>query len=266
MPCLIDSHCHFDDDRFAPDRDKVYRRAVDNGVSAMVVPAVTRARWAGIEALSSNYSNVFATAGLHPAFCSEHRKQDLDALEQQLTGSGSVAIGECGLDGFISPAHFTAQQFYFSAQLDLAKQYSLPVIIHARQAVEQVILTLKKHQLTNPSGNGVIHSYNGSLQQAHTLIDMGYLVSFGGSITYPRAKKLHSLVKQLPLDSIMLETDAPDQPAVGQQGERNEPACLTQVLAAAARIRNQSPSLIANAANDNAKRLFNLPLKGLNDE
>lgn len=225
----------------------------------MVVPAVTRNRWKNIEALTANYQNVYGTSGLHPVFCNEHQKSDLDLLEQRLATMRDIAIGECGLDGHTAESDMADQQFYFNAQLELAKRFQLPVIIHARGAIEKVILTLKDQKLSNASGNGVVHSYNGSLQQAHTLIDLGFTLSFGGPVTYDRSHKLHKLVQQLPVESMMLETDAPDQPPMGHRGQRNEPGHITTVLAAIATLRKQDPALIADHSNKNAKRLFALP-------
>ena len=276
-PAIIDTHVHFDDPRFDDDRDAVYQRAISSGVSAMVIPAVTRDQWGKIQSLSKKYSGVFATAGLHPVFCNQHQHSDLDLLEHTLQTQQVVAIGECGLDGSIAEPDPDAQPFYFAAQLDLAKRYQLPVIIHARSAIEKVIITLKKHNLSNAQGNGVIHSYNGSLQQAHRLIDLGYKVSFGGPVTYPRSRKLQSLVKQLPMDAMMLETDAPDQPphqppdkadtsTNTHKKQRNEPGNITSVLQAVATLRGQSASEIAETSNQNARQLFNLPDTALNPQ
>lgn len=273
---IIDTHVHFDDPRFDSDRDAVYERAITNGVIAMVIPAVTRDRWEIIQLLAKKYAGVFATAGLHPVFCRQHQPPDLDALEQTLQQQHPVAIGECGLDGFIDEPDFETQKFYFVAQLEMAKQYQLPVIIHARNAVEEVLLTLKQQGLNNAQGNGVVHSYNGSLQQAHRLLDLGYKISFGGPLTYPRSRKLHTLVKNLPLDAIMLETDAPDQPPSQTPGKprnssreydtphRNEPGYITGVLQTAATLRNQTTAEIADASNQSARQLFSLQQAAIN--
>ena len=258
MSPIIDTHIHFDDTRFDHDRDEVYQRAVDSGVEAMIVPAVTRERWTHVDAVSKNYKNVFSTAGLHPVFCNKHHTNDLVLLEKKLHEDKPVAIGECGLDGFINNTSLAVQKNYFSVQLELSKQFGLPAIIHARDAVEEVILLLRQHALDNRNGNGVIHSYNGSLQQAHRLIDLGYLLSFGGPVSYTRSHKVHNLVKKLPLESMMLETDAPDQPTLKNRGNRNEPAYINEVLMAVAALRKESIDVIAESSNRNAKRLFNL--------
>ncbi len=254
MP-LIDTHVHFDHQRFDSDRDAVYQRAMASNVTRMIIPAVCRERWTNVTAVARQYPGVFASYGLHPMYLHEHHPNDLPLLEQTITGNSCVAIGECGLDGTMNEASLQQQHDYFQQQLQLAKKHQLPVILHARGAVEKVILALR----SDGPGKGVVHSYNGSLQQAYRLIDMGYHLSFGGPVTYTRARKLQALVRQLPLDSLLLETDAPDQTGSAHHGTRNEPAYLTEVLTAVAAIRGTGESSIAQACNRNACGLFGLP-------
>lgn len=255
MISLIDTHVHFNDTRFDHDRDSVYERARNNGVHSMIVPAVSAASFNSVQIVAKRYANVHACYGLHPVFTTQHTEDDLLTLEATAKMLSCTAIGECGLDGHVANQGVEDRQhFYFEAQLELAKKLNLPVIIHARAAVEEVLLALRR---AGP-GKGVVHSYNGSIQQAHRLIDLGYLVSFSGPITFPRARKLHALIKALPLDAIMLETDAPDQSGLSQKGNRNEPAFLTEVLESAALLRGEPKEMIANASNHNAMRLFNL--------
>ena len=140
---------HLDDPRFDIDRDEVYQRAVNNSVIAMIIPAVTRDRWEFIRSMAEKYTGVFATAGLHPIFCDQHQRSDLESLEKTLQKQSLTAIGECGLDGSIEEQTREPQKFFFKAQLEMAKQYQLPVIIHARKAVEDVILTCLLY--TSPS-------------------------------------------------------------------------------------------------------------------
>ena len=256
MISLIDTHIHFDDDRFDTDRSSVYNNAKSAGVSRMIIPATTRARWSKIFSLSEQYTNVYPTAGLHPVFINDHSDDDLQLLDETLQKSSCVALGECGLDGFVKDLDYEKQQYFFSHQIELAAKHKLPLIIHARNAVEDVTLAIKsaKSQVT-----GVVHSYNGSLQQAQQLIGLGFLLSFGGAITYDRATRLNEIVKELPLDSIMVETDAPDQPTQTNAGNRNEPAFLPEVVTAIAEIKNLQADDIILASNANATRLFNLP-------
>ena len=172
---LIDTHVHLDDSRFDADREVIYRHARDNGITDFIVPATVASRWSIIENLARRFKGVHATAGLHPCFTNQHGSSDLMALERQLQLGNPVAVGECGLDGYVNrlsddpQANWKLQHEIFVAQLELARQFELPVIIHARNAVEAVIQLIRKH---GPD-KGVVHSYSGSLQQARQLIDLG---------------------------------------------------------------------------------------------
>lgn len=253
-PRLIDSHAHFDDASFNSDRAEALARAEHVGVEAQIIPAVKAAWWPRIRQLSQNYPGLHATYGLHPMYLDDHRPEHLDQLHAWVEREQPVAIGECGLDFYIDDPQPETQQFYFERQLELARQCNLPVIIHARRSVEAVVNTLRRY----PGMTGVLHSYAGSEQQARQLIDMGFYVSFGGPITYERSKRLHKLVQNLPLTSILLETDAPDQPGSAHRGERNEPAYLPEVLEAVSRLRGEGPTEIAEQTSANTRRLFHL--------
>ena len=249
---IIDSHCHFDDARFDPDRDAAYHRAQAAGVVALIVPAVTRESWSKLQRICRSYAGLHPAYGLHPMFMQQHRASDIDALDLQLSHAEAVAVGECGLDFYIEQPDRAGQTALFTAQLALAEKYNLPVIIHARKAVEEVLNLLRRF----PRLRGVLHSYSGSEQQAHRLIERGFLMSFGGPLTYPNAKRLHKLVSRLPLESIMLESDAPDQPDADHRGGRNEPALLGSVLQLLAEIRSESSEEIARQTTANAVNLF----------
>lgn len=251
---LIDSHCHFDHRRFDHDRQDAWLRARESGVMAQVVPAVTATDWARVKQTCSNYSNLYPAYGLHPMFCHEHKETDLQNLRSWIKQEGPVAVGECGLDFYIKNPDKARQLKLFEAQLDIAMEFNLPVIIHARRAVEEVINCLRNH-----SGlSGVLHSYSGSLQQAERLMDMGFLLSFGGPITYPNATRLQQLVAELPLQAIMLESDAPDQPDNQHRNQRNEPSYLPLILQRVSEIRSESTDIIAARTTENAINLFGI--------
>jgi len=167
-----------------------------------------------------------------------------------------VAVGECGLDYHITDVNRARQQHLFSAQLALAREFDLPIVIHARRAVEDVIRMIR----SSGHYHGLVHSFNGSTQQASRLIDLGYKLSFGGAISYTRAKRLREMIRSLPLDAILLETDAPDQPDQTHQGQRNEPAYLVDVWQAISTLRDEGADEIAHATTNNAIELFRLPL------
>ncbi len=255
LPRLIDSHCHFDDTRFDQDREQAFQRAREAGVGSQIIAGVKAEWWPRQKQVCMDYPGLYPAYGLHPMFLGDHRPQDIERLVSWIEREQPVAIGECGLDFFIKDPQPEAQQVLFEAQLELAQHYRLPVIIHARRSVDQVFNSLKRF----PGLKGVVHSFSGSEQQARRLIDLGFLLSFGGPITYERAKRLRSLIQSLPLESLMLETDAPDQPDNGHRGERNESAYLPNVLQTVAELRNQPAVEVAAITSKNAAQLFNIP-------
>lgn len=251
---LIDTHCHLDVAEFSEDLSAVIQRADTAGVSEMIVPAIDQAHWQHLSEITDAHPELHPAFGLHPMFMSAHRKEHLDQLERWLHEHRAVAVGECGLDFYIPEHDKTAQIEYFEAQLNIARNQQLPVIIHCRKAMDQVIHSLRKIRPLS----GVLHSFSGSLQQAEQCMDLGFLFGIGGPITYERAMKFRALVAQLPEDSLLLETDAPDQPIHGFQGQRNEPARIIHVLRAIAEVRKETPETVATYTTENARRLFRL--------
>jgi TatD DNase family protein len=193
--------------------------------------------------------------GLHPMYLAEHRPEHLDVLRDWLGRERPVALGECGLDFFVDGLDPAVQRMYFARQLELAREFDLPLILHARRAVDEVIATIRR-----VGGlRGVVHSFSGSEEQARRLWKLGFLIGLGGPITYDRAHRLRALVATMPLEFLLLETDAPDQPLATHRGERNEPGYLFEVLATVATLRNENPQAIAQATTHNARNLFGLP-------
>jgi TatD DNase family protein len=171
-----------------------------------------------------------------------------------LSTQACVALGECGLDYRDGQPDKQLQLKFFTAQLNIAQDHSLPVVIHSVRATEDVIRLLKAY----PKLSGMVHSYSGSIEQANQLIDMGFYISLGGSMTYPRASKTHKVAAQCRLDRLLLETDSPDQPDVTHQNERNEPAFLCNVLDYLAELRTEPADEIAKQTTANTLRLFNI--------
>ncbi len=254
---LIDSHCHLDAPEFDVDRDTVIARARAAGVMAQVIPAVTASGWAKLGALCTESSGLHPAYGMHPMFLAEHRDEHVGALRALLTTERAVAVGECGLDFHVQGLDADRQQFYFEEQLKIARDFDLPVIVHARKAVDAVIATLRRIG----GLRGVVHSFSGSEQQAEQLWKLGFCLGIGGPVTYERAQRLRRIVASMPVEFLLLETDAPDQPDAFHRGERNEPARLTVVRDCVAALRAESPDTLADATSDNAARLFGLPRK-----
>lgn len=251
---LIDSHSHFDDDSFDADRSAALARARAAGVVAQVVPAVNARLWPRLREVCGAYPGLYPAYGLHPICLADHDRADLDQLAAWIEQERPVAVGEIGLDYYIEELDRDAQREYFLAQLGIARDARLPVVVHARHAVEDTYQLLRRF----PTVRGVVHSFAGSEQQARRLIDLGYCLGFGGPVTYARANRLRTLVQRLPLESILLETDSPDQPGARHRGERNEPARITEVLREVARLRDEDPAHVAAATYANTVRLFDL--------
>ncbi|MEP6898202.1 MAG: TatD family hydrolase [Rhodanobacter sp.] len=251
---LIDSHVHLDDDAFAIDRETVIGRAAQAGVCAMVIPAVDAPSWARIRSICSGQPQLHPAFGLHPMFLARHVPGDLEALPSWLADDDVVAVGEIGLDFHVAGLDRQLQQHYFERQLALAADHDLPVIVHARGAIEEVILTLRR---SGPL-RGVVHSFSGSEQQAEKLWRMGFHIGIGGPVTYERAQRLRRIVSTMPIEFLLLESDAPDQPDAFHRGQRNEPARIVEVLRCITALRGESEQAIASATTSNGRRLFNL--------
>ena len=252
---LIDSHCHLDAGEVDSDRGAVIARARAAGVGRQIVPAVEAATWPGLRELCAGEEGLFPAYGLHPMFLSSHRPEHLQQLRNWLDDQRPVAVGECGLDFFVEGLDAQSQQDYFEGQLKLAREFELPVIVHARRAVDAVIATCKRIGKLR----GVVHSFSGSPEQARQLWQLGFLVGLGGPVTYERANRLRKLAATMPLEHLLLETDAPDQPDAGIRGQRNEPERLTVICETIAQLRGEDPATIASVTTANAQRLFGLP-------
>ena len=252
---LVDSHCHLDAPEFDGDRDAVIARARAAGVSRQVVPAIALVGFDQLRDVCRDESGLYPAYGLHPMYLADHRPEHLDALRAWIERERPVAVGECGLDFFVEGLDAAQQGIYFEGQLQLAREFDLPVIVHARRAVDAVISAIRRTGRLR----GVVHSFSGSPEQARQLWRLGFMIGLGGPVTYERAQRLRSLVTTMPLEYLLLETDAPDQPDAGIRGERNEPARLAVVRDAIAGLRGASPEEIALATTRNAERLFALP-------
>ena len=259
----IDSHCHLDAAEFDPDRGSVIARAVAAGVSRIVIPAVELANFETVRALAHAHGFAYAL-GIHPLFVGAAADFDLERLRQALEARRAdprlVAVGEIGLDHFM-PGHDRArQEHFYAAQLKLAREFDLPVILHVRRSAD----TLLKHLRRIPVRGGIAHAFNGSEQQALAFVGLGFRLGFGGAMTFDRALQIRRLAQTLPLANIVLETDAPDiaprwlyrsaaARAAGAAPARNEPAELPRIAATLAALRGVSPAELAAATSANVR-------------
>ncbi|MEO6154315.1 MAG: TatD family hydrolase [Thermomonas sp.] len=251
---LVDSHSHFDVAEFDDDRADAYSRAMAAGVTRQIIPAIAAAGWPGLKQVCTRFPGLYPAYGLHPMLLDSHQPEHLDQLRMWIERERPLALGECGLDFFIGGLDADAQQLYFDAQLRLAREFELPVIVHARRAVDAVIASIRRIG----GLRGVVHSFPGSKQQAAQLHELGFQLGIGGPVTYERAHKLRKVVATVPLDQLLLETDAPDQPGAGHRGQRNEPAHLVEVLDVVAALRGMAREALAASTTANAERLFGL--------
>lgn len=249
---LIDSHCHLDFADFDPDRHRVLQRCTELGVDHIIVPGVSRASWSRLITLCNQYDQLSPALGMHPMFMHEHEHNDIQVLAQLIEQHQPIAVGEIGLD-FYFPGHDkAAQSALFEAQIEIAQQFDLPVILHVRKAHDEVLKVLRRASVRG----GIVHAFNGSMQQAEFYMQQSFLFGVGGALTYPRAQKLQALFTELPLESIVLETDSPDMPLAGHQGERNSPESIPTILETLAELRQETAEHIAAVTTANCNSLF----------
>ena len=253
---FTDTHCHFDFPPFTGHEAESLTRAASAGVKRIIVPTVTADRFARVLRLAQEHAPLFAALGLHPLYIAQHREPQLEQLAALLAERPRklVAVG-IGLDLYMDNPQFERQQSVLLAQLRLAKQHDLPVILHSRRTHDQLAAALRRMQLPR---RGVVHGFAGSLSQAQAFIRLGYYIGVGGTITYERAQKTRGVMAQLPLEALLLETDAPDMPLAGYQGSRSPRACRRGV-SNAVRAAAGTGRRIAAHLQRNTQALFAMP-------
>lgn len=267
MTVWIDTHCHLDAPEFSADVAAVRARAAAKNVAICVVPAVEASAFEGVRALAHAGGDAYAL-GIHPLYVERAHDEDLLRLDEALTRHAGdprlVAVGEIGLDYFVPGLAATGplrerQEHFYREQLKLARRHGLPVIVHVRRSVDQVLKGLRDIGVAG----GIAHAFNGSRQQADAFLGMGFKLGFGGAVTYDRATRLRALAAELPPDAIVMETDAPDIPphwlyataeqrAAGAPQGRNEPAELPRIAGEVARLRGVSSDEWAATTTANA--------------
>jgi TatD DNase family protein len=269
----IDSHCHLDAPEFDADRDVVRLAARQAGVGLCVIPAVERSNFATVRELAHKHGDVYAL-GIHPLYVRQAQDADLDFLESELNrlkgDKRLVAVGEIGLDYFVpalcTPEMREKQWHFYTAQLKLAKRFDLPVIVHVRRSADMLLKALRNKGWRAELG-GIAHAFNGSRQQANAFIDLGFKLGFGGTLTYERSLQIRRLATELPLESIVLETDAPDIPpqwlyvtaeerAQGEVGQKNTPIELPRIGTVLAELREVDAAAVAAQTSQNVRNLF----------
>lgn len=265
MAAFIDTHCHLDAPEFGDEMPVVRARAAAAGVALCVIPAVAVFNFDTVRRLAHAQADAYAL-GIHPLCTGDAADADLETLAAALEANRAdprlVALGEIGLDGFVPGLDWAKQEHFFHAQLQLARQHGLPVLIHVRRSVDKVLKHLRQVGAGRP-WRGIAHAFNGSAQQAQACLDLGLKLGFGGTLTFDRALQVRRLATTLPLDAIVMETDAPDiQPhwlyrtreerEAGVPQGRNEPAELPRIAQVLAQLRGISSEALAEASTRNA--------------
>jgi len=251
---LIDTHCHLDFTQFDHDRDRVLQHCLELGVKDIVVPAVTAERWPTAVSIFQSSAMLHLALGLHPMFMQQHQAKHIDELRNMVSIHHPIAIGEIGLDFYLNDHDKQRQIELFTAQLTIAEEVHLPVLLHIRKAHDHAISLLKQHTLSG----GIVHAFNGSIQQAKQYQQLGFVFGIGGAITNPNATRLRQLISKLPLDSLVLETDAPDMSLFNHNEERNSPENIPKILASLADIRSETYQELAMATYNNSRRVLKL--------
>ena len=252
----IDTHCHLDAAAFAGEEDLIAQRSARLGVSCIVIPAVERANFATVAALAQRQSNCRYALGIHPMCVAGADESDLhvlrDMLPAALADSRLVAIGEIGLDYFVpelrdGPLRIK-QEYFYAEQLKIARDFGLPVLLHVRRSQDDILKYLRRISVPG----GIAHAFNGSMQQAQSFIGLGCKLGFGGAMTFTRALQIRRLAAGLPLEAIVLETDAPDIAPSWLNPQRNSPEQLPRIGAVLAELRGMAEGEVAQATAANA--------------
>ena len=244
----IDTHCHLDAAEFNGEQGAIVQAARAAGVGLQVIPGVERANFSTVQQLCEKYPDCVSAYGIHPLYVDRALPADLDVLRACLTQPGTVAVGEIGLDFFVEGYDRERQEFYFAEQLRLAREFDLPVLLHIRRAQDTILKHLRQHRVRG----GIAHAFNGSRQQAEEFIRLGFRLGFGGAMTYERATRLRELAATLPLEAIVLETDAPDiPPSFLQNGAPNKPEYLPRIAQTLAELRGMPLEEIARITTEN---------------
>lgn len=260
---LLDSHTHIDMREFDADRDAVLRCARESGVAAIITIGIDIASSESAISLAEKHSDVYATVGIHPHDASKVTDADIARLEELAKHPRVVAVGEIGLDFYRNRLSKESQVDSFKRQLEIASKAGLPVVIHSRNARDEVFDILKDWVdglKIEDRPVGVLHCFSGDADLGRKYIDMGFLLSFAGPVTYPKSSAAN-VAKELPLDKMLIETDSPFLAPQAHRGKRNEPSYVSYVASKIAEVKCVSPESVAETTSANAIRLFRLPIK-----
>jgi TatD DNase family protein len=261
---LIDSHAHIDLATFDKDREQVFARARQGGVRAIINVGLDAESSRASLKLAKQYDDVFSTVGFHPHEADKMQDDDLKALAELAKDERVVAVGEIGLDFYRNLSARKSQTEAFEKQLELSIELGLPVVVHCRNAHREVFKILSAWVKSTLSvgrlRRGVIHCFSGDIEMAQQYLEIGFYISLAGSVTYPSAGELVQVAREIPLDRLLLETDAPFLAPQAYRGKRNEPAYVALIAEKVAQVRGVRREVVAEAAAKNTISLFKLPI------
>ena len=253
---IIETHAHYDDERFNEDRDEILRRLPEEGVGVVINSGASVESTRDTIRLAKEYEHVYAAVGIHPSLIEELDEEFIDWMKEQATWEKTVAIGEIGLDYYWDkePEVQAKQREWFGRQIELARETNLPIIVHSRDAAADTLQVMKEHHAEEIPG--VIHCFSYSKEMALEYIKMGYYIGVGGVVTFKNAKKLVEAVEAIPLEKILLETDCPYMAPEPYRGKRNYSGYLTYVRDKIAEVKGVSPEEVERVTEENARALF----------
>ena len=252
---IIDTHAHYDDEQFDTDRDELLKSMHDGGIGLIVNAASTLESWGKIQRLTEEYPFVYGAVGIHPDEAGTLTEEHMSEMERLLDLEKIVAVGEIGLDYYWDNESHDVQKKWFIRQLELAKRKDMPVIIHSREAAADTMEIMRGYA----SGmRAVIHCYSYSVEMAREYVKMGYYIGIGGVVTFKNAKKLVNVVKEIPLTSIVLETDCPYLAPVPYRGKRNSSLYLPYVAEQIAEIKGVNIEEVVRQTEENSRMLYDL--------
>lgn len=253
---LFDTHAHYDDDKFNDDRHNVIKKARESGIGYILNAANDAASSAECISLSREFDFVYAAVGVHPHNVEHMNDNTLSELADLAGNEKVVAIGEIGLDYYYNNSPAEKQKLWFARQINLARRLKLPVIVHDRDAHEDVLKILTDENAKDVGG--VLHCYSGSVEMAKILLKRNFYISVGGAVTFKNARRIIEVVEYLPLDRLLLETDCPYMTPEPHRGKRNDSSYLKYISARVADIKSMPQEEIINITTENAKRLFKI--------
>jgi len=253
---LIDSHAHLDDRRFDTDREKIIQNMENDGIDIILHPAADLTSSVKAVNTAQKHGNIYAAVGFHPHSAKEMDEGSLEIIKSLAKKDKVIAIGEIGLDYHYDNSPRDIQRKWFKAQIRLAKELNIPFIVHDREAHGDILKILKEENYEGM--RGIIHCYSGSYEMAQEFIKLGFLISIAGPVTFRNASRAKEVVRKLPLDKLLIETDSPYLSPEPKRGRRNEPAYVRYVASEIAEIKNLTLDKIAETTSENFINFFNL--------